>query len=385
MADGRRARVLMVHNYSSWGGNLATVLALCRGLPARGFGTALAAPAAERYVSRFRAAAVPVFDVEIKGKYDIWAIRRYFTLVRGEGFDIVHTHTRRADFVAALAGRLAGAAVVSTQHGQINLARDTLAVKDDFAARFYSFCLRKLFDRHVAVSAEIGDELGERCGVRAEVISRIPNGLDVAPFDAAAAERRRVRRELGAPRWAVVATVVASLDAKGHRDLLPAVAEVVARGVDLRLVVVGEGHWGGPQIRKAAAQLGIARRVTLLGFRDDVPRLLAGSDIFVLPTPSEGLSVAILEAMAAALPVITTPVGGNTELVEPERTGLLVPVGDVRAWTEALYYLARAPELRRAMGQAGRARVAWEFTVEKMLDGYAQMYEGLLRARGRRS
>jgi glycosyltransferase involved in cell wall biosynthesis len=377
-----RVKVLMVHNYSSWGGNLATVLALCRRLPARGFDVALAAPNSQPYVTRFEDAGVPTFDAEVKSKHDVRSYRRYSELVKRENFGVVHTHTRRADFVAALGGRLAGAAVVSTQHGQINLDRHTLQEKRDLAARFYCFCLRKFFDKHVAVSAEIADELRTRCRVPAGKVTHIPNGLEAAPFVEAAGERLSFRHEIGAPRWAVVATVVASLDSKGHGDLLAAVAEVAAEGVDLRLAVAGEGHWGRPIISKAAAELGIAERVHLLGFRDDIPRILAGSDMFVLPTPSEGLSIAIMEAMAAALPVVTTAVGGNPELVEPGRTGYLVPVGDVAALAGALRLLARDPVKRKAMGRAARSRVTLEFTVDKMADRYAELYEDILRKKG---
>jgi len=371
----------MVHNYSSWGGNLATVRELCLGLPARGFDAALAAPASQPYVARFREAGVRVYDAEIKSKYDLLAARGYAALVRREGFDVLHTHTRRADFVAALGGRRAGAVVVSTQHGQINLDRFTLQVRRDLSARFYAFCLRRLFDRHVAVSAEIAAELRKRCRVPAEKVTHIPNGVEAAPFIEAGRERLSFRYEIGAPRWAVVATVVASLDSKGHAGLLRAVARLAAEGLDLRLVVAGEGQWGGPQIIAQAAELGIADRLHLLGMRDDIPRVLAGSDLFVLPTPSEGLSLALLEAMAAALPVVATDVGGNPELVEPGRTGLLVPVGDEAALASALAELARNPARRRALGRAGRSRVTLEFTVDKMVDRYASLYEELLRGR----
>jgi glycosyltransferase involved in cell wall biosynthesis len=380
-----RPKILMVHNYSSWGGNLATVLTLCDELPSRGFDAALAAPEGQPYVSRFRDAGVPTFDAEIKNKYDLTASARYAALVRRESFDVVHTHTRRADFVAARGGRRAGAVVVSTQHGQINLDRHTLEEKRDMAARFYCFCLRRYFDRHVAVSAEIAAELRNRCRVDGAKVVNIPNGIDAAPFIRAAGDRLSFRHEIGAPRWALVATVVASLDSKGHDELLEAVAAAARDGVDLRLVVVGEGHWGEPLIIKRAEELGIANRVHVLGFRDDVPRVLAGSDLFVLPTPSEGLSIAIMEAMAAGLPVVATAVGGNPELVEPGITGLLVPAGDAGALAAALREIAGDPRRRREMGRAARSRVVLDYTAEKMADRYAALYEGLLSARGARA
>jgi len=378
MVPERPPRILMVHNYSSWGGNLAMVRALGCGLPKRGFEVALAAPAGEAYVERFRTAGIPVLDAAIASKHDLGAYRRYGRIIRGGGFDVVHTHTRRADFIAALAGRRSGVKVISTQHGQINLERRSLRVDTGPSARFYSWCLRNLFDRHVGVSAEIAAELRDRCGVRAALVTHIPNGLDAAPFETPPEDRVSFRNEIGVPRWATVATIVASLDSKGHDDLLAAAAEVTRAGVDLRVVAVGEGQWGRPGIEKRARELGLAARVHLLGFRADVPRVLAGSDLFVLPTLSEGLSIAIMEAMAAGLPVVTTAVGGNAELVAEGITGSLVPPADPPALAAAMLALARDPARRRAMGRAGRARVRAEFTLERMVDAYARMYRELL-------
>lgn len=373
----------MVHNYSSWGGNLAMVRALGRGLPERGFEVALAAPAGEAYRKRFREAGIPLYDAAIETKFDLAAVSRYVKIIRAGGFNVVHTHTRRADFVAALAGKRAGVKVVSTQHGQINLERRSLSVDTGPSARFYAWCLRSLFDRHVAVSAEIAAELRERCGVRADLVTHIPNGLDAAPFAPSPADRVAFRREIEAPRWAVVATIVASLDSKGHDDLLVAAAEVARAGVDIRVVAVGEGQWGRPEIERRARELGLAAKVHLLGFRADIPRILAGSDLFVLPTLSEGLSIAIMEAMAAGLPVVTTAVGGNAELVAEGVTGFLVPPADPRALAAAMSALAHDPGRGRAFGQAGRARILADFTMDRMLNAYARMYWELLNAGGR--
>lgn len=117
------------------------------------------------------------------------------------------------------------------------------------------------------------------------------------------------------------------------------------------------------------------------GARDDVPDLLRGLDVFVLPSRTEGICNTILEAMASGLPVVATDVGGNPELVVPDRTGLLVPPSSPEALAAALVRYAGDPALRRGHGAAGRARVLAEFSLDAMIEAYLSNYEALLARR----
>jgi len=172
---------------------------------------------------------------------------------------------------------------------------------------------------------------------------------------------------------------VARLDPqKGLHDLVAAAALVP----EARVMVVGEG----PERRALEtriAHLGLGDRVHLLGFRSDVPDLLAGSDLFVLPSLFEGLPLSILEAMAAGKPVVATAIGGNDEAVVDGATGLLVPPGDPRALADAIRALLRDPERRRRLGEAGRRRAEAEFSAPAMVRRVAAVYDELLAASDR--
>ena len=150
-------------------------------------------------------------------------------------------------------------------------------------------------------------------------------------------------------------------EVKGQRTLLAAIAHV-----DATAVLVGRDlEQGGAYervLRAEAERLGVAKRVVFAGYRGDVPALLAGCDVFCLPSSAEGLPLVVLEAMAHGRPVVATPAGGTAELVVDGETGILVPPADASALADALRSLLADPERARRMGEAGRRRVLAEFS-----------------------
>jgi glycosyltransferase involved in cell wall biosynthesis len=367
--------VLMVHNYSSWGGNLATVLSLCKGLREYDAKVIAAFPASEAYAERFLGAGVEVFDVEVGSKWDISAVARYKRVIRDNRVDIVHTHTRRADMAAGIAGQDGRTATVTTHHGQINLDGATFEFKKDLSARVYNYILRRFFTVNVAVSGEIAHELHDNCGVPYERIRRIPNGVDPAPF-LADVNRDAVRSDLGLAPGDLAVTLVGSIDRKGHRELTEAAASLRADFPEARYLYVGEG----PRKAEVAEQISRLRLegiVRLAGFRKDVPAILAASDIFCLPSYSEGLSISIMEAMAAGLPVAASRIGGNPELVVEGETGLIFEPFDSSDVVSKLAKLLGDADMCREMGEAGRRRVLTDFTLDDMVRRYYELYESV--------
>ncbi|MGB9624120.1 MAG: glycosyltransferase, partial [Phycisphaerae bacterium] len=136
------------------------------------------------------------------------------------------------------------------------------------------------------------------------------------------------------------------------------------------------------RLRDLARRLGIADHVRFLGRRDDVPQVLGAFDVFALTSRREGMSNAILEAMACGLPVVATRTGGNAELIVDGQTGLLIESGRAESLVRALRMLTDRADLREAMGTAGRRRIESLFTIGRMAEAYARMYERI--ARGRR-
>jgi len=175
----------------------------------------------------------------------------------------------------------------------------------------------------------------------------------------------------------VIGTAAVLEERKGHRFLLEAAAELKRQGRRLKYRIAGDGSQR-EKLERLAQSMGLQQDVEFLGFVSDVPAFLSAIDIFVLPSLFEGLGVAVLEAMAAARPVVASDTGGLRELVADGETGLLAAPGDSIALARAIAQLASQPERMRAMGASGRARVEKYFTMEKMARENESYYYDLL-------
>jgi glycosyltransferase involved in cell wall biosynthesis len=222
-------------------------------------------------------------------------------------------------------------------------------------------------DRYIAVSHELALFLQRTLRFPADRIRVVHNGILLAPYE------HQVQHTAGNT---FIVLTVARLDAqKGHRYLLEAAAQLPG----VSFVMAGAGP-EEESLQRQAAEFGVADRVSFLGHRDDVPVLLAGCDLFVLPSLFEGLPLAILEAMAAGKPVISSAVGGAPEVIVEGETGLLVPPADAATLAAGIRSLAADPNRRRRMGAAGRARVREMFSAETMVRKTVAVYNELLRA-----
>lgn len=164
---------------------------------------------------------------------------------------------------------------------------------------------------------------------------------------------------------------------KDHLTGLRAFARLSKEMPEAYLCLIGDGVMKRA-IEGRAQEWGVASRVVFLGIRDDVARLLPAADVFMLSSVSEGVSVTLLEAMATGLPIVTTVVGGNPEVVEHEQTGLLSPRGDDETLAANLVTLLQNPATRRAYGKAGRMRLLETFTQDRMHRQYADLYQKML-------
>lgn len=227
-------------------------------------------------------------------------------------------------------------------------------------------------------SAVVVEELGAD-GVAADRLSLNHNGIDVSAFDAAAGNRDVTRLAEGWHPQEVVFAVVANLiPYKGHVDLLRAVI-TLPRDIPWRLVLIGRGDRSYTrQLQELAVKAGIAHRVDFLGPRSDVSRLLNAADIGILPSHQEGFSNAILEYMAAGLPVIATATGGNFDAVAHNENGLLVQPAKPDELARAMASLLINSLLRERFGQTGRRRVEQLFSLDACVDRYEQAYQLLI-------
>jgi starch synthase (maltosyl-transferring) len=228
----------------------------------------------------------------------------------------------------------------------------------------------------VCVSRGVERFSREVVGLGPARLTVIPNGVDPALLDHAAPVPRAA---IGVPSGADFALSIGRLNVqKGLPDLLDAAEWVVAQRPDWHLVLVGDGPERPWLVARLAAQPALAARVHWLGRRADVPALLGAADVLVLASLWEGMPNVVLEAMAARRAVVATAVEGSEDLVTPGQTGWLVPPHDPQALAQALLEAAHDPARRHRYGLAGRARVEAEFSLERMVTAYEQLWAGLL-------
>ncbi len=275
----------------------------------------------------------------------VWKIA---SLARAEKVDVIHTHNSTAHFYGAVAGRFTRARVLHTEHGK-NVGEEARYHRLNYmAARFTDF---------TAVVSEKNAEIAvAHEGVARANLQVIPNGIHVDRFSA---PRHGTGRRIG--------TVGRLVPEKNYPLLLRATAAIT--GADL--VFVGDGPLREDLQKQAGS------RASFLGQRADVSELLAGFDVFVLPSDTEGMSLALLEAMAAGCPIVVTAVGGNVELIKHLQTGLVVPPNDEAALRTAIERLLADPVLATRLGTAARKVAKTHHSVKAMTERYEQLWRRL--------
>lgn len=307
---------------------------------------------------------IPVHDVTRGPGVDATVVTRLASLLRRLGADVIHTHNPSPmlhGVPAALLARVRRR--VHTKHGANVYGRKGL-----WAAR----AAVRALDALVAVSPETADIARSKERVPENRLRVVPNGIPLSAFHPDPDARARIRAELGIPADAfVVGTVGRLAPEKDYPLLVRALAP--ALGPSMRLVIVGDGECRD-RLRECIPAEGVPY-VTLTGARRDVPALLAAFDLFALSSRTEGLPLAIPEAMATGLPIVATAVGGLPSIV-PSACGALVAAGDAGALGGAIDALARRPHEARAMGESARRHALDSFSIERMTDAYEAIYRG---------
>ena len=320
---------------------------------------------------------LPSMTPEIRGLQDLVALGQLYRLMRQIRPHIVHTHTAKAGLLGRLAGRFAGVPViVHTFHGHIlDGYFSPLKTRVILAAERV---LASFTDRIVSVSDAVRCELLAKKIGRPERHTVVPLGLDLEPFLGADGYRGSLRAELGLGAGDLIVGIVARLvPIKRHDVFLEAARRIAKKVPNCHFLVVGNGECRS-ELEDRVRQLGLGQRVRFLGWRADLPKIYGDLDVVVLSSRNEGLPVSLIEAMAAARPVVATRVGGVPDLVEDGVTGLLVPSGEPEALAEAIVALLGDPERRRAMGEAGRKRVHPAFSVDRLVQDMDRLYADLL-------
>lgn len=351
-------RVVHLSSEVGWRGGERQVWLLCRGLVRQGWDQVLAAPDGAPLARGVSELDVPVLALRRGHPLHPVNLFRLVRWLRGLGPAVVHAHTSPTLTLAALARRMAPAAAV------VHTRRVAYPLRG--SAKY-----RTAADAYVAISQAIGDQLLAG-GLDRKRLRILYSAVDVEPLDAAAPvavlqkERRRP----------LVGCVGQLAPEKGHAILLEAWAQVVNQLPSAQLVLVGDGD-EREAIEQWAARLPPGS-VRFAGHCQNVPPWLKALDLYVQPSLAEGLGTSVLDAMACCLPVVASRVGGLPEAVSNGETGLLVPPDEPQDLAEAILALLRDPDRAAAMGRAGRSRVERLFSVDGMVEGYADLYRELL-------
>ncbi len=301
----------------------------------------------------------------LAGRFNVQWFRACFRLLRRERVALIHAHEFSAILCGWIVAMLAGVPFVATVHG-----------KNYFWEKLRRRVAYRLVSRQgtmVVVSQDLKRFVCDKVGVAEKRVQVIYNG--VAPAQTVSDEEVwKCKAELGVLGCYPVLGVVGSLyPVKGHRFFLEAMPELLRRWPQARLLVIGRGELD-VALKEQAQQLAIGANVHFLGMRQDVPRLLSVLDAFVLPSLSEGLSLALLEAMASGKPVVATLVGGNPELIDHGRTGFLVQPENANDLAANLVKLLSDPGMMQQFGRQAAGRVQQHFSMGQMVDRYRNLY-----------
>jgi glycosyltransferase involved in cell wall biosynthesis len=350
-----------------WGGQEIRILTEARAFARQGFRVMLVCQPGSPLAGAARREGLPMLPLAMRDAVDViacWRLRRF---MRAERVDLVHTHSSIDAWLAGFAARSLGLPVVRSRHVSIPVKRRR------------NFVYNALSDRIIS-SGEAIREVLIHGGVDPDRVVAIPAGVDGSRFHSRVSGAA-VRQELQL-YGPVVGTVAMFRHSKGHQLLLRAVPEVLKHVPDAVFLWVGDGI-GRAGLQREIAEAGLSACIRLTGFREDVPALLAAMDLFVLPSiKSDGVPQSVLQALAMRRPVIASGVGGIPEVIQHQRTGLLVPPDDPHALAEAITSVLQHPARAAEWARAGGELIDGHYTLAHTIDRTAAVYAGVLVEKG---
>ena len=356
-------RVAHLGTQSGWRGGEQQQAWLASGLQSRGHECLVICNTRGEMARRAPKLGLKTVPIPVRGEIGVRSVTRTARALREFEPHIVHLHDAHAVLIGSLASKLARSpALVASR-------------RVDFRIRSrwkYTWAVNRI----VAISDAVRSVLID-CGLPAEMISVVHSGVDLSRFEGMPdRESARAALELD-PQDLAVGMVAALTDHKGHRFLLEAWPQVIASHPRARLLLAGDGELGD-ELRAQASALGIDSSVRFLGYVGDVTRLLAALDLFTMSSHLEGLCTSLMDAMAAGLPVVATSAGGIPEVVEGNRTGVLVAPRDAGALAGAVCALLSDSARRMELGRAGRERALAKFGYDRMVEGTLEIYRQVL-------
>lgn len=367
----RKLNILIVTESSIPGGAETVVLDLARNLDRDRFNVWVVLFRPGWLFDQLKKDRLDVRVIASTRSFDLGFIFRLRRFCKENRIDLINSHLPGANMYCSMIGKLAGLPVITTAHNEL--------IMPGYEERFDAikkFLTRRLAAKHVLVAEYMKDQYITEGNYSVDTIETIRNGIHFRPRPDNQ-KLRSLRQELNLNEADILIGNVANFDPpKGQHHLIEAALLVCKKNPNAKFLLIGderEGEIADP-LKERVASLGLTDRILFLGFRTDVPDLLYLLDIFVLPSISEGLPLSIIEAKAAAKPIVATDVGGVSEVVTDGQNGYLVPPGDESSLAERLIKLAENADLRQTMGTNGYDEARAMFSMETMIGKYQDLF-----------
>lgn len=321
-----------------------------------------------------RSAGVEIVAMGASSLFNLKRLKQLRDFLEQEKIDLVQTHLYYSNILGTLAACRAGIPVIATLHSTATQK----GWKKPFLQMMEDHCLTKYATRILAVGNGVAEAHQGHYGTR--TMDVIPNGIP-QPEPVQSHERERLRHEItGHGSKSIIVTVGRFARAKGYEDMIEAFSLLNKRNLNPVLLMVGTGGMVDT-IKERIDDFQLTQSIVLAGERDDVPQLLASSDVYASSSHREGLPLAVLEAMMAGLPVVATSVGDIPNVVTDE-TGVVVPPHQPEKLADALEDLLRNPKKRQAMGRAAQQRALNEYSVDAWMKKHIALYRDVLKSKG---
>jgi glycosyltransferase involved in cell wall biosynthesis len=322
------------------------------------------------------AGGVPVICLERRGKrFSFGTVLALARLMREQRIDLVHCHLYHANLYGRLAARLVGIPAIATVHNTYVRRKWHRSLLNRWLGRGRGLV--------IAVSAEARRDVIEHDRLNPGRVLLLPNGIDLSRVDTQLSQAAAKERLGYAADDFLIGCIGRLEEQKGHANIIHALGLMLETASEdlrrrMRLLIIGDGRLRG-ELERVAAATGVSDEVRFAGSRSDVAEILRSLDLYVMPSLWEGLSLAMLEAMAAGLPVIISDVGGAAEVLGDGEFGIRVPPGDVAALASAVMVLVQEEAERRRLGAAAQRRVREHYDLRERVARLEAVYETLLK------
>lgn len=344
-----------------WSGGAQQTLWMARALLDRGHALQLVCQPGSEIAVRAIQAGIPILELRMRQDYDLLAVAGLVRILRHQQTEVLHAQHSTAHAIGLMAAAWTDTPVFAVTR------RVTFRVRRNPFSRLKYLSHR--VDGYVAISQAVRQELLQ-AGVPSQRVAVVPSVVELGPTDSN--DRLAFRTEIAAGNAPVIGVIGNYAEFKGQNVMVRAIPDILKRHPDALFVFAGRGVEAlGPLLKN----LGVEKSARILGFRTDVPKILAGLDIYVMPSLEEAAGTALREAMLAGLPCVGSRVGGIPESIEDGVTGLLVPAGDPRAISQAVDRLLIDRESSRRMGEAGRRFCAEHFSISAGATRMESLYQ----------